>query len=248
MARDPYFWKYLGNTLFLMLNIPFSMIGALLLAVLLNQQLPGRVFFRTFFFIPHLCTGIAIYMVWKMLLTYEPNVGIINGLLWSIFRLVGIPAAQAAEMLPGWLNQAQWAKPALIIMFIWASVGGYNMILYLAGLQNIPLELYEAARIDGAGWWAQLRHITVPQLAPTTFFILVTSVIGGLQGGFEAAYVMTQGGPEGSTTTMSYYIYTQAYEQLEVGYAATISMVLFTLIFVATLINWRFGGKQLEAM
>ena len=102
--------------------------------------------------------------------------------------------------------------------------------------------------MDGAGWWSQLIHITVPQLAPTTFFILVTSVIGGLQGGFEAAYVMTGGGPEGSTTTMSYYIYTQAYEQLEVGYAAAISMVLFALIFVATLVNWHYGGKRLEAV
>ena len=133
-------------------------------------------------------------------------------------------------------------------MFVWASVGGFNMILYLAGLQNIPPELYEAADMDGAGWWSQLRHITVPQLAPTTFFILVTSIIGGLQGGFEAAYVMTGGGPEGSTTTVSYYIYTQAYEQLEVGYAATISMALFFLIFVATLINWRYGGQRLEAV
>jgi len=122
------------------------------------------------------------------------------------------------------------------------------MILYLAGLQNISPELYEAADMDGAGWWSKLRHITVPQLAPTTFFILVTSIIGGLQGGFEAAYVMTGGGPEGSTTTVSYYIYTQAYEQLEVGYAATISMALFFLIFVATLINWRYGGQRLEAV
>ena len=248
VARDPYFWQYLGNTVFLMLNIPLSMAGSLLLAVLLNRELPGRIFFRTMFFIPHLCTGIAIFMVWKMVLTYEPNVGIINGLLWSVYGILGIEANQAAEMLPGWLNEATWAKPALIIMFIWLSVGGYNMIIYLAGLQNIPLELYEAAEMDGAGWWSQLIHITVPQLAPTTFFILVTSVIGGLQGGFEAAYVMTGGGPEGSTTTMSYYIYTQAYEQLEVGYAAAISMVLFALIFVATLVNWHYGGKRLEAV
>ena len=238
----------LGNTLFLMLNIPLAMIGSLLLAVLLNKELPGRIFFRTLFFIPHLCTGIAIYMVWKMLLTYEPNVGIINGLLWQIFGVLGIAPERAAALLPGWLIDASWAKPALIIMFIWASVGGYNMVLYLAGLQNIPTELYEAAEMDGAGWWSQLVHITVPQLAPTTFFILVTSIIGGLQGGFEAAYVMTGGGPEGSTTTMSYYIYTQAYEQLEVGYAAAISMVLFALIFAATLLNWRYGGKRLEAV
>ena len=247
-ARDPYFWQYLANTLFLMLNIPLSMAGSLLLAVLLNRELPGRIFFRTFFFIPHLCSGIAIYMVWKMLLTFEPNVGIINALLWEIYHILGIEGADAVALLPGWLIDINWAKPALIIVFVWASVGGFSMILYLAGLQNIPPELYEAADIDGATWWMKLRYITIPQLAPTSFFILVTSVIGGLQGGFEAAYIMTGGGPGGSTTTISYYIYTQAYEQLEVGYAATISMVLFVLIFAATLINWRYGGQKLEAV
>tara|TARA_B100000029_G_scaffold437755_1_gene453174 strand:- start:402 stop:1346 length:945 start_codon:yes stop_codon:yes gene_type:complete len=247
-ANDPYFWQYLANTLFLMLNIPLAMIGSLLLAVLLNRELPGRIFFRTFFFIPHLCSGIAIYMVWKMLLTFEPNVGIINAFLWEVYHLFGIEGAEAVALLPGWLIDANWAKPALIIVFVWASAGGFSMVLYLAGLQNIPTELYEAAEIDGANWWIQLRYITIPQLAPTSFFIFVTSIIGGLQGGFEAAYIMTGGGPGGSTTTISYYIYTQAYEQLEVGYAATISMVLFVLIFIATLFNWRYGGKKLEAV
>ena len=247
-ANDPYFWQYLANTLFLMLNIPLAMIGSLLLAVLLNRELPGRIFFRTFFFIPHLCSGIAIYMVWKMLLTFEPNVGIINAFLWEVYHLFGIEGAVAVALLPGWLIDANWAKPALIIVFVWASAGGFSMVLYLAGLQNIPTELYEAAEIDGANWWIQLRYITIPQLAPTSFFIFVTSIIGGLQGGFEAAYIMTGGGPGGSTTTISYYIYTQAYEQLEVGYAATISMVLFVLIFIATLFNWRYGGKKLEAV
>jgi multiple sugar transport system permease protein len=246
-ARDPYFWQYLANTLFLMLNIPLSMTCALLLAVLLNREIRGRIVFRTLFFIPHLCSGIAIYMVWTMLLTYEPNVGIINAFLWKLYHVFGITGPDAVALLPGWLIDVRWAKPALIIVFVWASAGGFSMILYLAGLQNIPPELYEAADIDGANGWMKLRYITIPQLAPTTFFILVTSVIGGLQGGFEAAYIMTGGGPGGSTTTISYYIYTQAYQQLEVGYAATISMVLFALIFVATLINWRYGGKRLEA-
>ena len=246
-ANDPYFWQYLGNTLFMMLNIPLSMVAALILAVLLNKPLKGRIAFRTLFFIPHLCSGVAIFMVWKMLLTYEPNVGVINGFIWDLFRLFGVPAERGIELLPGWLIDKNWAKPALIIMFVWAAAGGMNMILYLAGLQNIPLELYEAAEIDGAGWWARLRRITIPQLAPTTFFIFVTSVIGGLQGGFEAAYVMTQGGPEGSTTFVSYYIYMTAYQQLDIGYAAAISMVLFALIFAVTLVNWRFGGRRLEA-
>ena len=246
-ANDPYFWQYLGNTLFMMLNIPLSMMAALILAVLLNKPLKGRVAFRTMFFIPHLCSGVAIFMVWRMLLTYEPNVGIINGFIWQVFKLLGLPAEQGIQLLPGWLIDKNWAKPALIIMFVWGAAGGMNMIRYLAGLQNIPLELYEAAEMDGAGWWARLRHITIPQLAPTTFFIFVTSVIGGLQGGFEAAYVMTQGGPEGSTTFVSYYIFMTAYQQLDIGYAAAISMVLFVLIFTVTLVNWRFGGKKLEA-
>ena len=245
-ANDPYFWQYLGNTVFLMLNIPLSMIGALILAVQLNKPLKGRIAFRTLFFIPHLCSGIAIFMVWKMVLTYEPNVGIINGFLWDFYQLLGIPPERGIELLPGWLIDKNWAKPAFIMMFVWAAVGGFNMILYLAGLSNIPVDLYEAAEMDGAGWWPCMWHITVPMLAPTTFFIFVTSVIGGLQGGFEAAYVMTQGGPEGSTTPVSYYIFMQAYERLDIGYAAAISMVLFALIFTVTLINWRYGGRTLE--
>ena len=103
-ASDPYFWQYLANTLFLMLNIPLSMMGSLLLAVLLNRDLPGRIFFRTLFFIPHLCSGIAIYMVWKMLLTFEPNVGIINAFLWNFYHMLGITGADAVALLPGWLK------------------------------------------------------------------------------------------------------------------------------------------------
>ena len=184
-ANDPYFWQYLGNTLFLMLNIPLSMIGAMILAVQLNKPLKGRIAFRTLFFVPHLCSGIAIFMVWKMLLTYEPNVGIINGFLWQLYQLLGIPTEQAIDLLPLWLIDRNWAKPAIIIMFVWASVGGFNMILYLAGLQNIPQDLYEAAEMDGAGWWAGMWHITIPMLAPTTFFIFVTSVIGVCRAGLR---------------------------------------------------------------
>ena len=117
------------------------------------------------------------------------------------------------------------------------------MLLYLAGLSNIPVELYESADIDGAGLWARFRHITWPQLAPTTFFIVVMSTIGGLQGGFEMARVMTEGGPAGTTTTLSYYIYTVGFEQLDLGYASAISWFLFLMILGLTLMNWRFGNR-----
>jgi multiple sugar transport system permease protein len=119
------------------------------------------------------------------------------------------------------------------------------MILYLAGLQNIPPELYEAAHIDGAGRWARFRHVTWPMLAPTTFFIFTMGVIGGFQGGFESAFIMTGGGPAGATTTISYHIYNTAYTgELRLGYGCAIAWVLFALVFAITLVNWRYGGKS----
>jgi len=138
------------------------------------------------------------------------------------------------------------ARDAIIIMGIWTAVGGGNMLLYLAGISNIPQDLYEAAQIDGAGRWAKFRHVTWPQLAPTTFFIIIMSFIMGLQGGFEQARVMTLGGPAGTTTTLSYYIYTKAFEEFQIGYASAIAWVLFTLIFAVTLLNWRFGSRYVN--
>jgi multiple sugar transport system permease protein len=120
------------------------------------------------------------------------------------------------------------------------------MLLYLAALTNVPQELTEAAELDGAGRWQVFRNVTWPQLAPTTFFIVVMSFIGGLQGGFEQARVMTGGGPAGTTTTLSYYIYTKAFEQFQIGYASAVSWVLFAIIFAVTLINWKFGNKEVN--
>lgn len=120
------------------------------------------------------------------------------------------------------------------------------MLLYLAGIANIPRDLYEASEIDGAGVWGKFRHVTWPQLAPTTFFIVVMSFIGGLQGGFEQARVMTEGGPAGTTTTLAYYIYTKAFEEFQIGYASAVAWVLFTIIFAITLVNWRFGSRYVN--
>jgi multiple sugar transport system permease protein len=138
------------------------------------------------------------------------------------------------------------ARDAIIIMGIWTAVGGGNMLLYLAGISNIPQDLYDAADIDGAGRWARFRHVTWPQLAPTTFFIVIMSFIGGLQGGFEQARVMTLGGPAGTTTTLSYYIYTKAFEEFQIGYASSIAWILFVMIFAVTLVNWRFGSRYVN--
>jgi multiple sugar transport system permease protein len=154
--------------------------------------------------------------------------------------------AMAAEGLepPPWLGGFHWAKPSLMIMGLWCAIGSGNMLLYLAGLSNISPELYEAADIDGASRRQRFWSITWPQLAPTTFFIVVMSVIQGLQGGFEMARVMTKdGGPAGATTTLSYFIYSEGFLTGRLGYASAASWAMFAMVFVVTLFNWKFGNK-----
>jgi multiple sugar transport system permease protein len=231
--NDPRFWKFLGNTLFLMLNIPICMAASLFLAIVLNQKIRGRVLFRTVFYLPTICSGIGIMLLWMWI--YNPEFGLMN----TVLKLVGIKG-------PLWLKSYHLAKPSLMLMGLWGGMGGTSMILYLAGLQVIPPQLYEAAEIDGASSWQRFRHITFPMLSPTTFFIFITGVIGGFQGGFQAAYVMTGGGPDGATTTISYYIYNHAFRWFNMGYAAAIAVILFGLVFVVTLVNWKFGGKKVN--
>ncbi len=193
--------------------------------------------FRTLFYLPQFTSGVAVFILWKSL--YRPETGPINMGLDSVFTTLGL-----ALVPPSWLAEIAWAKPAILAMGVWIFIGGQNMLLYLAALSNVPQDLLDAAEVDGAGRWQRFYHVTWPQLAPTTFFITVVSVIGGLQGGFEQARVMTQGGPAGSTTTLSYYIYNKMFQDLDMGYAAAISWVLFAFIFVATALNWRFGRDQ----
>lgn len=228
--NDPEFWYYCFNTVFLMLAIPVNMLGSLALAVVMNQKLRGIVVFRTIYFMPSIVAGVGTYLLWRWI--YNPDYGPINALL----QMVGIEG-------PKWLQSIGWAKPALMFMGFWTTVGGYNMVLYLAALQGVSPELYEAADIDGANAWQKFWRITWPMVSPTTFFILTMSLIGGLQGGFEQAFVMTGGGPAGATTTVSYYIYNHAFAWNHMGYAAAIAWVLFAAVFVATLLNWRFGGR-----
>lgn len=147
---------------------------------------------------------------------------------------------------PNWLTDYYWAKPAIIILGVWTAIGSNNMLLYLAGLSNVPMELQEAADIDGASRFQRFWHITWPQLAPITFFIVVMSTIGGLQGGFEMAKSMTNGGPAGSTTTLSYFVYNEAFTNGRMGYASAIAWVLFLMVFLLTLFNWKFGSRYVN--
>lgn len=236
VMNDPFFWKYVGNTLFLMLAIPFGIAGSLALALLLNQKLKGMTVFRTIYFLPTVCSGVAVLILWKWL--YNNDIGAINTLISAVGDVFG-----QRWTGPNWLGEARWAKPSLMLMGLWGGLGGFNMVLYLAALQGVPRELYEAASMDGATSWRSFWAVTWPFISPTTFFILIMSVIGGFQGGFMTANVMTGGGPAGSTTTIEYYIYNIAFTRFLMGYASAIAWVLFVAILILTLITWRMGGK-----
>ncbi|MCB1105315.1 MAG: ABC transporter permease subunit [Cephaloticoccus sp.] len=167
------------------------------------------------------------------------------GLALVMLRLPGMAAA--GDMAPpDWLADFYWAKPAIMIMAFWAAVGSNNMILYIAGITNIPQELYEAAEIDGANSWQRFWNVTWPQLAPVTFFIVVMSVIHGLQGGFEMARAMTQGGPAGATTTLSYFVFIEGFESGRLGYASAVVWALFAMVMFVTLLNFKFGNRNVN--
>lgn len=171
---------------------------------------------------------------------------ILLGLCRVMFALPSMASSDAGIEPPQWLTNLYWAKPALMIMGFWAAIGSNNMLLYLAGLAGVPTELYEAAEIDGAGRFATFWNVTWPQLAPVTFFIVVMSVIHGLQGGFEMARTMTNGGPAGATTTLSYFVYIEGFETGRLGYASAITWTLFGLVFLLTLFNWKFGNRYVN--
>ncbi|MDP8233645.1 MAG: sugar ABC transporter permease [Candidatus Saelkia tenebricola] len=236
VANDPHFWYYLYNTVFMMLIIPVGILGSLILALAVNQKLKGIAAYRLIFFLPVICPIAAIAVLWKVLL--NPDFGLINNLISKFGIFMGLDIIG-----PNWLSDAMWAKPAVMLVSLWMTVGGYNMILYLAALQGIPRDLYEAADIDGASGWHKFRYITFPMISPTTFFITIMSIIGGLQGGFAIIYILTGGGPANSSTTIMYYIFTNLYEFQKAGYAAAVAWVLFIIIFVFSRLYWKRGGK-----
>ncbi|MBU1862952.1 MAG: sugar ABC transporter permease [Candidatus Omnitrophica bacterium] len=239
LIQDKEFWYYCYNTVFLMLAIPVSIFASLGLAVMLNKSIRGIVFYRTIYFLPTISSGVAIFVLWRWI--YNTDIGLLN----TIIRQFGDLIHVNLQGVP-WLTNEKWAKPALVIMGIWQTVGGPNMILYLAALQGVPRALYEAADIDGANGWQKFWHITWPMISPTTFFIMIMSIIGGFQSGFDAAYIMTGGGPNHATTTIMFYIYENAFSWHYMGYAAAISWVLFIIILIFTLLNWRAGGKRVH--
>ena len=258
LIQDKQFWTYLLNTLYFMLGIPISIAGSLWIAILLNRKLKFMSAYRTIMYLPSFTSGVALMILWKSL--YNPDFGAINGALHSLYGFFGLhwdtpqwllstKNLAGLEVESVALSRSQFgigARDAIMYMGIWAGIGGSNMLLYMGALTNLPEELVEAASLDGAGRWRLFRSIIWPQLAPTTFFIVIMSTIGGFQGGFEQARVMTGGGPAGTTTTLSYYIYSKAFEEFRMGYASAVSWILFAIIFAITLANWKFGQRGLN--
>jgi multiple sugar transport system permease protein len=222
------------------LPVPVAGIGLLVLVAVILLWLIARVLWADRLFKAPTGEGLGGTLIFTTVLMVGQFVLLIFGAV-----MYNLPAMSLDGGLepPNWLSDPSWAKPALMMMALWAAIGSNNMLLYLAGLSNVPGELYEAASIDGAGRFAKFWHVTWPQLAPITFFIVVMSMIYGLQGGFEMARTMTQGGPAGATTTLSYYVYTEGFETGRLGYAAAITWTLFALVLVITMFNWKFGNR-----
>ena len=228
LLRTPLFWKALGNTLyFVALGVPLSIAASLGAALLLNSKMARfKPFFRTALFAPVVTTLVAVAVIWRYL--FHERYGFLN---FGLSQL-GIPAVD-------WLGDPRWAMPAIILFAVWKNFG-YNMLIFIAGLQAIPQELYEAAYLDGAGAWRRFRHVTLPMLGPTLVFVGLITMIGFFQL-FAEPYVMTQGGPLRSTTSMVLLMYEEGFRWWRMGYAAAVTFVLFLVILVFMLLQRRLG-------
>lgn len=230
MFQDPYFLKAMYNTFFLMLGIPIGLVISLTLALAMNRKMHGTTFFRTVYYVPVISSIAAVAILWQW--AFNGDFGLIN----QILALVGIDG-------PNWLQDTSTVKPALIIMAIWKGLG-FSMLLYLAALQSVPRHLYEAAALDGAGAWKQFRHITVPMVRPVTFFLVVTSVIAGSQVFVEINIMTPTGGPEFSSATIVWYIWQKAFDNLQMGYASAMSVMLGLMVFLITFIQFRLNRRN----
>jgi len=234
LLRNPLFWTALGNTLyFVLVGGPLSVGVSLAAALALDAPLVRfKGFFRTVYFAPVVTTLVAVAVIWKYL--YDPRFGLLNYGL----HLLGISG-------PDWLGNPRLAMPSLIIMTVWKNFG-YNMIIFIAGLQAVPTELYDAARVDGAGPWQRFRNVTLPTLVPTFVFVSVTTMIGYCQL-FSEPYVMTQGGPLHATLSLVLFMYQEGFRWWHMGFAAAVSFVLFVLTLLGTVAQLRLRREAAPA-
>jgi multiple sugar transport system permease protein len=235
--EDPLFFKGLYNTFyFVLISVPLNISFALFLALLLNRKIKGISFFRTVFFLPSITNIVAVSVLWIWI--FNPEFGLINTFLKNL-GIIG----------PYWFQDENWSKPALILMSLW-NVGG-GMIIFLAALQGVPDQLYEAADIEGAGFWVKLKKITIPMISPAIFFNLIISVIGSLQV-FTQAFVMTgkpqpgaEGGPNYSTLFYVLYLYKKAFQEYKMGYASALAWILFVIILILTIVQFKISKNRI---
>ena len=225
LAGDPVFWRSLANTLLLAgVSVPLSIAAGLGVALLLRHQVPGRTAFRALFYAPVVISGVVVAMMGRWI--FDENVGIVNKAL----ALVGVDPVR-------WQSSGAAAMTSVILVLIWGRLG-FCMVVYLAGLQGVPRDVYEAAQLDGATRWQQFRHVTMPLLRPTTFFLVVMMVIETFHV-FDIIFVMTNGGPGSSTELLVTYAYSAGFDSRREGYGSAIGVVVFVLVLVATVFWWR---------
>lgn len=231
LLESPAFWEVLGNTLtFALLFVPGVMILGLLLALLVNQKIKGIAFYRGLYYLPAITSMVAVALVWNWI--FQSRFGLLNHVLRTYFD-VARP--------PNWLADRETALFVLVIVSVWKSAG-FPMLIFLAGLKGIPSYLYEAARIDGANRFALFRYVTLPMLTPVTFFVLIISIFDAFQT-FEVTLTMTGGGPIRASTTLSYYIYLNAFQFFRYGFSSAIAYVLLVIVVIITIINFYFRRR-----
>lgn len=228
---DPLFYQSVKVTLiYTLFAVPLNIILSIFVAMLLNNTLKGMSLFRTIFYLPAIVSGVVISVVWLWI--YNPDYGLINGFL-SLFGIEG----------PGWVYDENWALPSLIIMSLWGI--GTNIVLYLAGLQGISTEFYEAAHIDGANFWQRLIYITLPSMNPVLLFTTLTGIINSLQT-FTQAFIMTEGGPNNATNFYAFYIYNNAFVWRKMGEACAQAWILFIIIFILTVLTLKVSNGHVH--
>ncbi|MDQ0615340.1 putative chitobiose transport system permease protein [Microbacterium sp. W4I4] len=228
---NPAFWQVLGNSFIYMIGLlPFAIVFPLLLAILVNRQLRGIKFFRAVYFLPVITSMVAVSVAWNFLFADQ-------GLLNAFLQWIGVPDAPIHFLL-----DSRWAPFSIILVEGWKGMGTYMMI-FLAGLQAIPDSLYEAARVDGANAWQRLRHITVPMIRPFLAVALTMEMLAAMQV-FTSVYMLTRGGPDGSTRSLGYYVWSEAFEGFRMGYASAVGILLCSILILLSVVNYRIGRMQ----
>lgn len=235
ILTDAKFWKVLLNTMIYMVGIPIGMMLALLIAVGMNRKIRGIKVLRTLYYVPVISSLVAVSILWMWVFNYD--YGLLNSIIKSIAGIRG----------PNWLGDEFWVKVSMIIFMVWKGLGT-SVILYLSGLQSIPRDYYEAAKIDGASGWVLFRHITLPLVSPVTFYLLITGLIGGFQVFVEVLVMVPNGGLNYSAATVVYYMYQKSFENHQMGYGSAIAFLLAIIIFIVTAINFRMQDKWVKTI